>query len=75
MKMTSLACLTDADKVRFICSNHALYRSLERLTSVMDKMQITFDKFDVHCEKWFETNDWWNDAEFVDALKQSGINV
>lgn len=71
--MLSKVTLTEQQKIRFICSNHMLYDTPEKLKTIMSGLDINPDRFDVSNESWYESVGWWKDEAFLGAL--TNVNV
>lgn len=62
-------------KTRYIVSNHMIYNTPEKLTTIMKNISISPSDFDISCETWYKTNNWWDDLEFMDAMNICGIDI
>ena len=61
-------------KIRFIVSNHMLYNTPEKLLNIMENIGISAEEFDIACEPWYKTNNWWDDPFFINAMDVCGID-
>lgn len=73
MLMTGVKHLTNQQKIRFICSNHKLYDSAEKVGLIMCELGILPCDFDIAQESWWESVEWWKDDLFLQAL--GSVNV
>lgn len=62
-------------KIRFIVSNHMLYRDAEKFETILKNIGLKVEDFDIACEDWWESVEWWNDEAFVNVLRTSGVNM
>lgn len=61
------------NRVRFVCSNRALFQTPESLKSMMDGLHLTAGDFSVAYDmEWYVTNNWWDDTAFMRALREVG---
>lgn len=61
-------------RICFILNNHETYCTPERLQDAMQKWNIKPEEFDLSIEKWFHTIRWWDNKDFMDSLKQCGVD-
>lgn len=62
-------------KIRFIVSNHILYNTPEKLANIMKNIDISVEDFNIACESWYKTNNWWDDNDFMNAMNMCGIDI
>lgn len=73
--MTSMQYPSDQQKIRFICSNHMMYHTPEKLESIMNGMEIESSKFDISNESWWESVGWWKNEAFLNALVRNNVEL
>ena len=70
MKMHTI---TKKDWIRFILSNHKLYNTKQKLSDILTQLDLNPEDINLAIEPWFETNNWWDDVKFVQALHDIGV--
>jgi len=67
--------LSNEQKIRFVLSNHELYRDVEKLKEIFKAWEIDPCSVNVAFEEWWVSNNWWDDTEFLKSLRLIGVNL
>lgn len=65
--------ITTSQKIMFICHNHMLYNSPEKVSNIMKKMNISSNEFDISSLSWYKSAAWWKNQDFIKSLNANGI--
>ena len=66
---------SQSDNIRFIVSNHQLYHNANTLLAVLANMHIDAKTINLDQEAWWQTNNWWDDKEFMLTLAEVGVPI